>query len=265
MEKRRSTIPYVLICFWLLLSQAGAQNLFPANGFYFGLLGGWTSLSSQQSKIFAPGLAAPISNIRESYDHGDWNFGEHLLAGVRAGYEWGPWRLEEEYSFRHEWLFRFGNASGGPAGHTGDLFKGFRDSHALLTNIIYEVPVSWPLRPHFGIGIGAVKILDGVSATQPYSPVPGFTFPTGEILRGETWQPGIQGIAGFRYDINPTLALDIEYRYLRTQNFTMQNRAIPGTKYRTGYDTHHSVLSLVFKFAPPPSAAVAAATPLPTP
>jgi opacity protein-like surface antigen len=259
MEMRRSTILHLLIYSCLALSQAHAQDLFPSGGYYFGMLGGWTSLSSQQSKIFVPGLA-PISNIRESYDHGDWNFGEHLLAGVRAGYEWGPWRFEEEYSYRHEWMFRFADA---PAGHTGDSFKGARDSHAFLTNVIYEVPVSWPVRPHFGIGIGAVKIRDSVSASQPFSPVPGFTFPAGEILLGQTWQPGIQGIAGIRYDITPTLALDIEYRYLKTPNFTLQNRAIPEIKYRTGYDTHHSVLSLVFKFAPPTVLQAAAVKPPP--
>lgn len=242
-SNRRRTIFYVLLCFGVGCGEAHAQ-LLQGGSYYFGILGGWTSLSSQQSKLFVPN-SRPVG-LRQSYDHGDWNFGEHLLAGIRAGYEWGPWRFEEEYSFRDQWMFRFDHS---PAGHSLDTFKGSRNSHAFLTNVIYEFPVSWPVRPHIGIGIGAVQILDSVSVNQqPYSPVPGFTFPPGEILRGQTWQPGIQGIAGIRYDITRTLALDIEYRYLRVPNFTLINRATPEVNYRTGYDTHHSVLSLVFKF-----------------
>src|SRR5713226_4905050 len=188
MENRCLITFYVLLCLGLGSVQARAEFL-QGGTYYFGLIGGWTSLSSQQSKIFVPGLP-PISNIRQHYDRGDWNFGEHLLAGVRAGYEWGPWRFEEEYSYRHAWMFRFAKS---PAGTSLDLFKGSRDSHALMTNIIYELPVSWPLKPHIGLGIGAVYIRDGVSARQPFSPVPGFTFPTGEILRGQTWEPAAQG------------------------------------------------------------------------
>lgn len=233
-----------VLCFGVACGAAHAEFL-PGGKYYFGMLGGWTSLSSQQSKLFIPNSPAPISSVREHYDLGDWNFAEHLLAGIRAGYEWGPWRFEEEYSFRHAWMFRF---AGAPAGHTGDTFKGSRDSHAFLTNLIYELPVSWPVRPHIGIGIGAVEVRDSVSVNQPLAVTPSFSFAPGEILRGNTWQPGIQGIAGIRYDITPTLALDIEYRYLKLPNFTLTNRATPGVNYRTGYDTHHSVLSLVMKF-----------------
>ena len=51
---------------------------------YLGAEGGWTSLTNTTDSI------AKVSNSR-TYNDG-------YNVGVRGGYQWGPWRFEEEYS-----------------------------------------------------------------------------------------------------------------------------------------------------------------------
>jgi opacity protein-like surface antigen len=60
-----------------------------------------------------------------------------------------------------------------------------------------------------------------------------------------------------RYDINPFLALDLDYRYLATTESTFK---IPNTSvhYRTGANTNNFVASLTYRFSalptePPPT------------
>src|SRR6516225_11944924 len=84
-------------------AQARAQ-LFPAGApgaWYIGPEGGWTSLNSNNSGTVSgvsftgpnggtfttPGTANPARNFDSGFN-----------AGARGGYQWGPWRFEEEYS-----------------------------------------------------------------------------------------------------------------------------------------------------------------------
>jgi hypothetical protein len=106
--------------------------------------------------------------------------------------------------------------------------------------------------PHVGGGIGAVEINDTLR------------FPaTGQIANSTDWEFGYQAIAGFRYDINPAVALDIDYRYLATTDATFHSRpftaggiAFPGKKYTSGYSTNSLVASLTYRFGAPPPAPV---------
>src|SRR5204862_2913436 len=63
---------------------------------------------------------------------------------------------------------------------------------------------------------------------------------------------GYQGIAGIRYNINPALAFDLDYRYLATTDPTF--KAIGGVKYKSEYSTHNVVASLSVRFGAPPPA-----------
>src|SRR5437016_5835792 len=58
-----------------------------AQTIYFGGEAGWANLENQINR--APGLA-PVRA----------RFGDGFAAGARIGYEWGPWRFEEEYAYR---------------------------------------------------------------------------------------------------------------------------------------------------------------------
>ena len=174
-------------------------------------------------------------------------------------------RVEEEYSYRHNGLSSFGGAS---TAATIICSQGNRNTHALMTNFIYDFTVGWPVSPHIGFGVGAVDIIDSVTlnpfttspgtslafrspGNTPNGPVAAFIGPNaplgGTLLKGNGWVFGYQAIAGIRYDINPLLAFDLDYRYLATTDPTFTNKGqfpFPGrperlpaglTKYKTGY------------------------------
>src|ERR1700730_3602266 len=150
--------------------QAHAQlALFPPPGtpgaFYIGPEGGWTALTNQTDStngriITGTGGAALVLSARSVTA----NFDSGFNVGGRGGDQWGPWRLEEEYSFRRNGLSSlsatnvFGNTV-----TSGGQFSGQRSAHAIMTNVIYDFTIGWPVSPHIGAGIGAVDIIDSVS------------------------------------------------------------------------------------------------------
>jgi OmpA-OmpF porin, OOP family len=264
-------------------AQANAQFLggpYPVT-YYVGPEGGWTSLQNHNDRVTTPpfrvdnagvvNTTGPFFNsfsFKEQFDSG-------FNAGGRLGIQWGPIRVEEEYSYRHNGISNFAGIN---AGGTGNLFTGNRNAHAIMTNFIYDFTVGWPVSPHLGFGIGAVDIVDSVSLNPvggigPFTVNgPGVTTGTirppggtlgGTFLKGNTWQFGYQAIAGFRYDINPLLAFDLDYRYLATTDFTINNKGVfplppigfPAgtTKYKSGYSTNNIVASLTMKFGAPPA------------
>jgi len=83
------------------------------------------------------------------------------------------------------------------------------------------------------------------------------------VFNDSSWQFAYQAIGGLRYDINPVLILDLDYRYLATTESTF---GIPNTAlhYRTGANTNNFVVSLTYRFGPLTTEPVATPTlPLP--
>ena len=103
--------------------------------------------------------------------------------------------------------------------------SGNRHTNSIMSNVLYDFTTGWPITPHIGVGIGAMNVFDGLK-------VPG----RGLVFNDSSWQFGYQAIAGLRLEINPLLALDLDYRYLATTESTFR---IPNTglHYRTGANT----------------------------
>ncbi len=208
--------------------------------FYIGAEGGWTGLPNQN--ITVPGLFSTSLRFNSGFN-----------AGARLGYEWGPWQFEEEYSYRRNNVPGNFSLFGLPVSG----ISGNRHTNAIMTNALYDFTLGFPITPHFGFGIGAVQVSDGVR-------LPGI----GQFINDSTWQFGYQGIAGIRYNLSPALTLDLDYRYLAT---TQPSLRILNTnlRYRTGYNTNNFVASLIYRFAPPPPPepvpVAAPAAPPPTP
>jgi OmpA-OmpF porin, OOP family len=259
--------------------QAHAQwNLFgpyPPGAFYLGPEGGWTHLTSRTNTgnftAFPFGRARTFSYSQTT----NWNSGYDV--GGRIGYEWGPWRFEEEYSYRNNGLSSFSGTIG-RFGIPGTAFTGTTHSNAIMTNAIYDFTFGWPITPHLGFGVGAVNVVQGVSRTSgtPFV-VRGLGAPVTTTFgswSASTWQFGYQAIAGIRYNISPIVALDIDYRFLATPNFTLNGTCPFGTPFRcggkslslnTGYKTQNIMASLTMKFGAPPPAAPPPAPPAPPP
>jgi len=239
--------------------QAHAQlNIFgpyPPGAFYLGPEGGWTSLQDQNDKFRVPTGVANGTNGPKVIFNSGYN------VGGRAGYMWGPWRFEGEFSYQNNGLQSF-------AGAGNQIVNGNRHADAIMANAIYDFTFGWPITPHIGAGVGAVDVVDGVSLKGTRLPSGFSSFPS---LNGNDWSFGYQGIAGVRYMINPNLALDVDYRYLATPNFTINSKGttlgstVSGVSYKTGYNTQNIVASITMLFGAPPPAAPPPAPPAPPP
>jgi OmpA-OmpF porin, OOP family len=205
-----------------------------AQTFYLGGEAGWSVLEDQADK--APGFAP----ARSRFDSG-------FAVGARAGYEWGPWRFEEEYVYRSNDLNRLSLG-----GVTLPGVSGSREAHAFMTNVLYDFTLGWPVTPHLGAGIGAVDIID-------HARVAGI----GQAFHDNDWQFGYQAIAGLRYNATPNIALDFDYRYLGTTDATFRIPVAPAVKYTSGYSNHTLMASMVYRFGPPPAPPPVAAPPAP--
>ena len=215
------------------VGRAGAQT------FYLGGEAGWSVLEDQTDR------AAGVPPVHARFDSG-------FAAGARAGYEWGPWRFEEEYTYRSNDLNHLDLGRTNLRGVSGG-----RESHAIMTNLLYDIDLgrfnlSLPVTPHIGVGVGAVDIIDHARAAG-----------LGRIVNDNDWEFGYQAIGGVRYNVTPNVALDLDYRYLGTTEATFRTPLAPRRKYTTGYENHTLMASMVYRFGPPPAPAPVVAPPAP--
>ena len=236
----------VALAMALSWADAQAQLLVPPSGpgtWYFGGEIGWTNLESQRGRLTLNNGTGATTTLRESFNDG-------LNTGVRGGYEWGPWRFEEEFRFQTNGLHSLSlgpslalppSLGAGRFGGRSTLVNGDRNAYAFMTNAIYDFAVGWPVTPHIGAGIGAVILHDSISIQSGSALFP----PGAKVASSSRLELGYQGIAGIRYNINPALAFDLDYRYLGTTDPTFNS--VIG-KYRSGYTTHNIVASLTVRF-----------------
>ncbi len=207
---------------------------------YFGIEGGWTSLADNTNNI----RLGNVSFTRK--------FDDGFNVGARAGYEWGPLRFEEEFSYanNHGSSVR---ALGTNFGLSGSGGSGQLNRYAIMTNAIYDFTVGWPITPHIGVGIGAVNLHNSASLQSGIPALAGTVCAQGcTLVSNSQWEFGYQGIAGIRYNINPALAFDLDYRYLATTDPTF--KGINGAKFHSSYSTHNVLASLSVRFGAPPPA-----------
>ena len=207
---------------------------------YIGGEAGWSDLNDASDR------GGGLPTLHKTFDSG-------YSVGVRGGYQMGPWRFEEEYSYRNNGLDKLSVGGFNVPGASGS-----RSSHAIMTNAIYDVNLGWPVTPHIGVGIGAVDVVENAKVGG-----------IGALANDDDWEFGYQGIAGVTYNINPNLSLDVDYRYLATTDPSFRYAAnVGGGRYHTSYSTHNIMASLIYHFAPPappPPMATPAAVPAPAP
>lgn len=247
---------------------------YPPGAFYLGPEGGWTHLASRTNTgNFTARL--PGDHLKTFGYNQTTNFSSGYNAGARAGYEWGPWRFEGEYSYRNNGLSSFSGTIG-RFGLPGTNFSGNTHSNAIMANAIYDFTFGWPVTPHLGFGVGAVNVVQGVSFNGNAPPKSIIATTGFGSVTDSTWNFGYQGIAGIRYEITPIVALDIDYRYLATPGYTVTAncpftldgfRGCDGHRLslKTGYSTQNILASLTMKFGLPAPVAPPPAPPAPPP
>jgi len=237
------------------LSWADAQAQFLAmpsgpGAWYFGGEGGWTTLDSPETG---------------KHLGGKWSqsFSDGYNLGIRAGYETGPWRFEEEFRFQQGGITHVTSTAAGVqlgVPFTGGKFAatGNRNAHAIMSNAIYDFGLpGWGFTPHIGAGVGAVILHDGMGIKG-----------IGNQAHNTDVEFGYQAIAGIRYNINPSLAFDVDYRYLGTTDPTLHTSHVVPLglgAYTSGYSSHSLVASLSLRFGAPAPVVVPPAPPAPPP
>src|SRR5215813_12278170 len=132
----------------------GMFGPYPPGVFYLGPEGGWTSLQSNTNSGSAT-VRGPLGVPRRIGFTETTNFDSGFNAGVRAGYEWGPWRFEGEWSYRNNNLSNFSGTVNFPGivgtrnfSGSGNVFSGTTHSNAVMANAIYDFTFGWPVTPH---------------------------------------------------------------------------------------------------------------------
>src|SRR5690606_23657603 len=164
---------------------------------------------------------------------GDVDIDDPGWAGMVAlGYDFGQFRAEIEG------LYRNNNPDRGSQ----------LEAYGPMLNLLYELDIGFPLKPHIGLGIGYVRYdLDPID---------------------DDWAVTLQGIAGVEYAVTPNIAVFAEYRYVNNEWLDSSD---------VEYDNHTILAGLRFTFgqperpaprqvqAPPPPPPPPAARPAPPP
>lgn len=200
---------------------AGAPASAAFDGLYLGAAAGVAI--SEDSKFEGPGVDV------------DAGLGNAPALSGFIGHKYGSnWRTEMELGWRS---FDAETVAGTDA--SGDL-----DVTHLMFNGLYDFDVDLApsldtrITPYLGGGIGPALVnVDGIS------PVNGSSIDDRELVLG------FQGIAGLNYEISDRMSLFTDYRYFRTQEFTVKTAA--GTGLDTEAIDHRFMIGFRWSFGGP--------------
>jgi outer membrane protein OmpA-like peptidoglycan-associated protein/opacity protein-like surface antigen len=163
------------------------------------------------------------------------------LIGLGNAYGNG-FRTELELGYQRSSVDSVGSASA-----SGHMAAG-----SLMANVYYDLPVSWPVRPFIGLGLGAARV-----SADSISPVNGSRVDDSDI--GFAWQ----ATAGLAYAINDRLDATVAYRYFDAPVLNFRTDA--GTSLDSDYASHIVMVGLRYSFGGPAPKPMPAAAPAPMP
>jgi len=215
---------------------AGLSTAALADGWYVGAETGLNLAPAEKYKSDD----STIGKVKVQKDAG---FG--LLAN--AGYAFGPYRVEGELGWRYNGIDKVGGSDG----------KGDLQTYDLMVNGLYDIRTGTAWTPYFGAGIGGAYIQNNKVRNS-----------TATLTNDSDIAFAYQGIAGVSYALNEHLALNADYRYLRTLDGSYKVDSSAGTgKTKGPYEAHSLMVGFTYKFGAPeaPVAAAPVAAPAPAP
>jgi OmpA-OmpF porin, OOP family len=212
---------------------------------YLSLDGGWNHMSDLSFKGSTTNLNA---STQES---------EGYLVGGAAGLAFDPFRVELGLDYRNNSVnsIHFGTAGAFPAVTSGSA-SGDVHSIAGMVRGYYDLPFgAGPLKPYIGAGVGLVSIsLSGVKDAAGHA-----------IVSDSDTEPGLEALAGLRYELNKTWSAALQYQFLNAWSPRFKDQT--GARFSTNdYRNNSIVLRITYSFAPPPPPPpTPAAAPAPVP
>ena len=204
---------------------------------YFGLRAGVASLRETGLEATNPRVTA-ITGVTASSN------GSSFSLALGRAYA-NRWRAEVEFTDRRTAKYTV-NSLGATFSGTNELRV---KSWALMGNAYYDIPVATDLSAYVGGGLGYAY--NSASGNQTFQNPAftgaqqfGTTFPTGKT-GNFAWSLGFGG----SYAINPTISLDLGYRYTDLGRYNTAIDTVNGDeKFRARLASHDLQAGLRFKF-----------------
>jgi outer membrane protein OmpA-like peptidoglycan-associated protein len=174
---------------------------------------------------------------------GSVSYKDGVTGAVQGGFAFGGGlHLEEEFAYRYNQVDRVSPYGAG---------RGSMRNYAAMTNVTYELPIDFPLRPYIGGGIGAADY-------APYH-LRGDGMPYPNYVGGpDSWGLAWQAIGGVAYSLDDHIDLTLEYRY-----FERINDHPVGVG--NDYEAHSALVGVRYSFGEPAPAPMAPAAYAPPP
>ncbi|MDE0449062.1 MAG: outer membrane beta-barrel protein [Spirochaetaceae bacterium] len=173
-----------------------AQDMMMAGTGFYVAAGGGVTLITDISEV-------PEKGIAGNEDKADWDLDFGFGAGGSAGYDFGDFRAEAEFSFQSA-NFRHGEKIDKDADREADDNLTVM---SILANGFFDLDTGTPFVPFIGIGAGAVnlavKLDDGNDDTDP-------------LFEGNGWGFAYQANVGVAYEIIDAVALTLGYKFFGT-------------------------------------------------
>jgi opacity protein-like surface antigen len=211
MKKTRFMLLVCLVSSFLMTSYS-----FAAVGPYVSGQVGATSVLDADNTAFG-------DTIETSYDLG-------FNVGAAGGYDFGLLRVEGEITYRQNDVDELGVPGTGSVGGDGDI-----SAFSLMANGFWDIETGSPVTPYLGAGIGVALVsMNDVGAL-------GLT-----LADDDDTVFAYQFAAGVAFDLNPSMALDLGYRFFATTDpeFTDPD----GVKFDSEYMSHNLSLGLRYTF-----------------
>ena len=158
-------------------------------------------------------------------DTGESSFDTGFNVGVSGGYDFGPVRAEGEVTYRLNDVDEYNVTGFGTFTGDGDV-----SALSLLANGFWDIEIPGPVTPYLGAGIGVAQVsLDDST--------PG--------IDDDDTVFAYQVAAGAAFELMPSLALDLGYRYFATADPEFEDAA--GT-FESEYKSHNLSLGVRFQF-----------------
>jgi opacity protein-like surface antigen len=171
-----------------------------AVGPYFSLHGGATWL--EDSDLDYDGVPSFVFSGEAEFDTG-YNL------GAAMGYDYGPARLEAEIAYRENEFDQFNVQEFGDS--FVDRADGDVSATSLMINAFLDLTTGSPITPYIGGGVGFAN----VSFNDVQEEINGVFF---NLADDDDNVLALQFAAGIAFEINPSLTLDLGYRYFVTED-----------------------------------------------
>ena len=204
---------------------------------YFGLRAGVSSLRETGLEATNPRVTA-VTGVTASSN------GSNFSLALGRAYA-SRWRAEVEFSDRRTAKYTI-NTLGATFSGTNELRV---KSWALMGNAYYDIPLSNAFSAYVGGGLGYAN--NSASGSQTFQNPAftgaqqfGTTFPTGKT-GNLAWSLGFGG----SYAVNPTISLDLGYRFTDLGRYNTAIDTVNGDeKFRARLSSHDLQAGLRFKF-----------------